>query len=148
MKIAFQKHDGTLAARLIRLWTWSPYSHCEIIFEDGYAFSSHIRDGGTRYTRMPNPSPAYWDVYPVPCTASQEAMIRAFCDGELGCKYDLIGIYFSQILPLRREHPDKWFCSEICAAILKQLGFFANAEACEFSPGSLHRACRSVGIAV
>lgn len=144
MKFAFQKQDTGIFAQLIRIWTFSKYSHCEVIFSDGLAFSSHVADGGTRFINLSYPSPAKWDIIEIPTTVEEEIAIKAFCYRELNCKYDWLGIFLSQVLPFRREHPDRWFCSELCAAILKLLGYLRDRRACEFSPGSLARALRKI----
>jgi hypothetical protein len=36
----------------------------------------------------------------------------------LGARYDYAGLMLSQVLAFGRHNPDKWFCSEICAAAL------------------------------
>tara|TARA_R110002126_G_C10250622_1_gene482010 strand:- start:365 stop:619 length:255 start_codon:yes stop_codon:yes gene_type:complete len=36
----------------------------------------------------------------------------------VGAGYDHYGIAFSQLLNLRRHNKNKWFCSELCAAML------------------------------
>lgn len=145
MKIAFQKRDTGVFAWLIKLWTWSKYSHCEVVFSDGTAFSSHIANGGTRFISFLSPSPRVWDFIEIPASRQEEDEIRAWCEFELNCKYDWFGIFFSQVLPLRREHPDRWFCSELCATVVqKLLRLPTRPPACAYSPGGLYRELREV----
>lgn len=145
MKIAFQKRDAGIFALAIRAWTWSKYSHCELVFSDGRAFSSHVRDGGTRFISMSYPSPTVWDFIEIPATSEDEALVRAFCEAELNCKYDWNGIFLSQVLPFRRQHPERWFCSEVCSAALQLLGRLpAYPPAHSFSPGGLYRTLRRI----
>lgn len=129
---------------LIRWWTKSPYSHCEVII-DGLMFSAHPREGGTRFAAIPNMSPDDWDILYVPTGPTEDRMLLDFCHAELGCKYDWFGIIFSQIIRLQREHKSKWFCSEVCAAVIQRLGLMRNAKPCTFSPGKLHKRLREAG---
>ncbi len=41
-----------------------------------------------------------------------------FIKDHLGARYDYAGLVLSQVLAFGRHDPDKWFCSEICAAAL------------------------------
>ena len=47
VQLALYKGRGTLFNALIRWWTRSPYSHCELVI-NGTCYSSSIRDGGVR----------------------------------------------------------------------------------------------------
>lgn len=144
IRIIFQKRDPTLFAGLIRWWTGSPYSHCEIVFSDGVMFSSHLADKGTRYVQGVI-RPDFWDGLWIPTTLEDEIRIRRWCDSELYCRYDWKGIFLSQFLKLQREHPDKWFCSEICAAIVQMVGFLKGMKPCSLSPGKLYTRLRNEG---
>ncbi|MDA8428189.1 MAG: hypothetical protein M0T70_02935 [Geobacteraceae bacterium] len=121
MRIAFYKYHTPgvmgLFARFTRFITGGPYSHCELIFSDGQAFSASIQDGGTRYKRI-DFDPAKWDIMEI---ASQQSRARAFCDEEKGCKYDFIGIC-RFIFPWAKESKTRWFCSEVCTAALQKAG--------------------------
>ena len=145
MKVAFEINDPALFAGLVRWWTKSPYSHCELVFSDGAMFSSHLADHGTRYLGPRILSPNRWDILSIPMSADSEAMIRKWCDGELYCRYDWKGIFFSQLLRFQREHPEKWFCSEICTAALQHIGMLQGSPACTFSPGKLHKRLKETG---
>lgn len=145
MKIAFQKRDTRVFAWLIKLWTLSKYSHCEIVFSNGVAFSSHVANGGTRFISFLSPSPRVWDFIEISTSPQEEAELRVWCQDELNCKYDWLGIFFSQVLPLRREHPNRWFCSEVCAAAVQRLlRLPQNPPACTYSPGGLYRKLRKI----
>jgi hypothetical protein len=145
VKVAFQKHDSTFFAGLIRWWTKSPYSHCELLFDDGLMFSSHVAQGGTRFWTPGILSANTWDIYLLPTTLEEDIQIRAFCGAELGCGYDWKGILFSQFIRLQREHPSKWFCSEICAAALQRIDRVMGSKPCTFSPGKLHKRLKEAG---
>lgn len=145
MKVAFQKNDRSFFAGLIRWWTGSPYSHCELLFDDGRMFSSHIKDHGTRYMNPGVLRANEWDVVLIPATLEQEIAVHVFCDNELNCGYDWWGILCSQVLRLQRSHPRKWFCSEVCAAALQRMGMLPMAKPCTFSPGKLYKRLREAG---
>ena len=121
------------AARLsdwiIRLFTRSPYSHCELAVPrtDGQydCYSSSIRDGGVRVKTMPLPA-AKWDLIPVRAT---EAQVRAVFETTRGAKYDWLGA--TGVIARWRHDKRKWFCSEWCAMALG----LANPD--RFCPGSL-----------
>ena len=129
------------AARLsdwiIRLFTRSPYSHCElaVLRTDGQydCYSSSIRDGGVRLKTMPLP-PEKWDLIPVRAT---EAQVRAAFETTRGTKYDWIGA--TGVIARWRHDKRKWFCSEWCAMALG----LANPE--RFCPGSMAEYCRTHG---
>lgn len=101
---------------LIRTFTRSPYSHCEIALHKGggqYAcYSASIRDGGVRVKTMPLPSEK-WDLIPVRAT---EAQVRAAFETTRGAKYDWLGA--TGVITRWRHDKRKWFCSEWCAAAL------------------------------
>lgn len=145
MKVAFQKADHSFFASLIRWWTKSPYSHCELLFDDGLMFSAHAKDHGTRYVTPGVLSANEWDVLLLPATLEQEIAVRTFCNAELHCGYDWWGLIFSQVLRLQRPHPDKWFCSEVCTAALQHMGMLFGAVPCTFSPGKLYKRLREAG---
>lgn len=145
MRVAFQKADQSMYAGLIRWWTKSEYSHCELLFSDGMMFSSHVADKGTRYVKNQYFNYLYWDVLEIPITDKQEKVMRDFCDSELYCRYDWWGIWFSQIIRMQREDPEKWFCSEICTTAWQRIGFLGDSRPCTFSPGKLYKRMREAG---
>lgn len=102
---------------LTRKITRGIYSHCEIAYPlpcGGYAcYSSSIRDGGVRIKEMDLPSEK-WDLIPletVPVSHLEEVWQAA-----RGKKYDWTGA-IGTVLKIR-QRPDKWFCSEFCAAVM------------------------------
>jgi len=148
MKVAFQKREDTILAGLIRWWTKSPYSHCEILFDDGLMFSAHPRNHGTRYIESGILNANEWDILMVPTTTVDDIIIRAFCNSQLGCRYDWWGIFFSQIIRLQREHPERWFCSEVCTSALQHIQRIMGARPCTFSPGKLFKRLKEAGATI
>jgi hypothetical protein len=62
--------------------------------------------------------------------------VLAWCEGENGCKYDLLGAINSGIgIPL--SDPSRWFCSEIAAAVLDRCGVWQGVPRMP-SPNALY----------
>lgn len=138
MKVAFYIADrGRLVDRLIADHDGGPFGHAELVFSDGNAFSSSIRDGGTRFKRIVF-DPDKWRFVPLNINAQQESIVRAWCDQRKGLKYDLVGVLAFK-LPWRRHDRGKWFCSEACTAALKRLGYFSGIRPERVSPNGLYR---------
>lgn len=127
IRVAFYKARGNLFDRLIRLWTGSPYSHCELVLGARWITSSP-RDGGVREAQI-EPDPQTWDFLDVP--EADPERIEALFQAERGAGYDWLGIAFSQVLPLGLESRRRWFCSEFCAQAL------GLAHPARWSPGGL-----------
>lgn len=145
MKIIFRKHEPGVYPGFIRWWTKSIYSHCELLFDDNMKFSAVPSEHGTRYEQARILSPNEWDILFIGIDAPAEGCIRHFCDAEMGCEYDWMGIILSQFARMRREDPRKWFCSEVCAAALQQGGCIPTATPCTLSPGQLFKRLRESG---
>ncbi len=144
MKIVFQKKATGLFDVLIRWWTKSPYSHCELLFDDGNSYSS-MAGVGTRFIKFEPYNAAYWDVLDLPTSKDEDIVMHEFCIFELGCKYDWYGILASQIIKAARSSKTKWFCSEICTATLQRVGYFEGSVPSTFSPGKLYKRLREAG---
>lgn len=115
VRLALYKAPGELSDRLIRAWTRSPYSHCELVLPDARFVSSSPRDGGVR-AKVIEPDPAVWDFLPLPWI--QPAHVEQLLEQEAGAGYDWLGILGSQILPTGIQSRSRWFCSEFCASVL------------------------------
>ncbi len=139
MKVAFYKATrpglAGIVNRLIRWWTNSPYSHCELIISESDAgalcASSSYEDNGVRFKTI-RLKPENWDIIEVPTTASQEADAETWYRLHDGQPYDLtacIGFVW------RRNHrAGHWDCSESIGDA------FAVPEAWRFDPGTLYAA--------
>lgn len=139
VRVVFRKHAPGALAALIRLWTRSPYSHCEIVFTDGSWFSSDPT--GTRHTRflVPGPAinPADYDTVAVPMTDADESRMREWCVGEAGCAYDWLGIFFSQLINFGWHTRNRYFCGEVCTAALQVGGLPFSLQPQRYAPGDL-----------
>jgi len=105
---------------VIRSVTRGIYSHVELISVDAMhgspavCLSASGRDGGVREKRILL-KPESWNLVAMQLDADAPC---GFIRGHLGAGYDYAGLMLSQVLAFGRHNPDKWFCSEICAAAL------------------------------
>lgn len=114
VKLALYKGKGQIGNALIRRWTGSQYSHCELVV-DGVAYSSSIRDGGVR-AKVIEFDDAHWDVVALPdCFAWK---IEAHFAATRGAPYGWRDLLLSQVLNTARNESGAAFCSEWCAAAL------------------------------
>jgi hypothetical protein len=123
-----------LVNRAIRFFTKSQYSHSEIAIGNPFdapavCLSSVGVEGGVRPKTM-QLSPTKWDL--IELHHVTPADVLAFLQQHKGKRYDLIGCVRSVLPFVSREHPDNWFCSEVCAAII------GHPEPWRMHPGVLH----------
>jgi hypothetical protein len=123
-----------LVNRGIRFFTKSIYSHSELTIGNPFVspvdcLTSSGTEGGVRIKRM-QLSPAKWDVIALPNV--DESAVRKFFSENRDRPYDLIGTVRTVLPFVGREHPAKWFCSEVCAAVM------GLSEPWRMHPGVLH----------
>lgn len=135
MKIAFYKAKyGNYQDKIIALGTFSKYSHCELVFENGECASSSLRDGGVRVKYITLGEK--WDVFDVNLNLD-ESVIRYWFSIHSDNKYDwpgAIGSAFS----LDFTSEDKKFCSYCCASAI---GFDPIT-----TPGRLYKTLVKTGV--
>ena len=113
VQLVMYKAKGDWLNGLIRWWTGSQYSHCELLVR-GTCYSSTIRDGGVRGKTMALPSDK-WDLIDLPWADADAVLdwfIRHECD-----RYGYIDLITSQLLGMHRDGRGE-FCSEACAKAL------------------------------
>ena len=145
MILLFQKNNKSIFARLIRFWTRGPYNHVEIRITDEQGHwwqlnADNIKGVVWRPADANYPSDV-WDAVTLSEGAGDFEEVAELAAREKGCGYDWVGILFAQILPLRREHPKKWFCSELVVAAMQECGYpqVLRKRPCSLSPNSLWR---------
>ena len=113
-QVAFYKAPGNMRDKLIRLFTWSKYSHVELVIRDRY-YSSSVRDGGVRakYMEIDEDTWEYVDV------DIDYMYVEELFRSTEGMKYDYMAIWLSQIIPLGVHSEEKYICSEWVASALK-----------------------------
>ena len=127
------------------------YSHSELVFSDGYAFTSTTKGpaglaGAQFFTRQEGYPSWEWSLTAVPATPEQEDAVRAWAAATVkesvttGSGYDWAGI-LRFVFPWMKEHPNDWFCSEIVVAALQSIGLFAGLKPWKVSPNRLAKAC-------
>jgi len=130
IQLALYKGRGTLFNALIRWWTKSPYSHCELVI-NGTCYSSSIRDGGVRGKVMALPAHS-WDVIDLPW--ADEYAAQQWFDAHAHDKYGFADLLLCQLLGMRRDGRGV-FCSEACAAAL------GLPDPTKYGPGELATFC-------
>ncbi|MDG6896580.1 hypothetical protein A6A19_00865 [Actinobacillus delphinicola] len=115
--LIFYKGKGNWVDKLIRFFSKSQYSHCELAFKlpDGryHCYSSSPRDNGVREKVM-NLNPENWDFIPVKINITD---LVKFYNETRGMKYDFLGA-IGIVVPFLHQDKKKWFCSEWCARVL------------------------------
>lgn len=115
MKIAFYKAEyGNLVDFGISLASFSPYSHCELVFSDGMCGSASPRDGGVRLKLIEMNS--HWDVFEIN-TEIDEDVIRYWFTINDSEEYDMLGAIGS-IAHIDLTSDNKKFCSYIAASVM------------------------------
>ena len=105
-----------------------PHTHVEFQFSDRYhsdSFSATIEDGidGCRFLHIDYSHPERWDTLIVPLSDEEENEAFYRAEELNGHKYDLIGaITFSPDKDTQKGDPNKFWCSETCAELLKAAG--------------------------
>lgn len=137
------------------------FSHCEIVFPDGWSFSSTTRDASTDpRTGKPKPDgtrwklidfdPAKWAIAPLYDLASltdQEkdhwsvrvALARRHCDAIAPARYDYKGVlrFVPGIGLFCRQSPDRYFCSEAVVEVAHEAGLLLDMVPYLTSPNRL-----------
>ncbi|MBN2870522.1 MAG: hypothetical protein JXK04_06150, partial [Campylobacterales bacterium] len=160
VSIVFYRGEGTLAEKLIRLWTQSPYSHCEFGRSDGL-YHSNDRFRFVSRTQRIELDPEEWEMCEIslPCEILERVERRQLRKNGTG--YDWMGILFSQVFRLGLHSPKRWFCSKSNAddllyayrlmkrhgagrydAFLEVLEPISCCRPCDLSPRDLFRIMR------
>lgn len=114
MRLAFYIGRGGWPDRVIRWATRSPYSHVELVDDEGRCWSASHRDKGVRVKRI-NVDSGNWTLVDVPWLTDADLAKVA---PHLGAGYDYPGIVMSQMVGLSRHHETRWFCSELVAMVM------------------------------
>ena len=109
----------TISHYAIRLWTWSKYSHAELVI-DGICYSSSTRDGGVRSKRI-DLSSGRWDVVEMPLDRFREDDALSWFLINNGDKYDWAGVW-RFVFPFLPQSEKRWFCFEAIGSALGMAG--------------------------
>jgi len=141
--VAFKKYDkkpnfiDKLISKSIKIWTDSPYFHCEIIINDEWVSSNP--EVGAVYRNELKTLKDNYDYVTLEVDGRRNKKVQNFIDNQIGKKYDYFGIFFSQVIDIKMDDKNKWFCSEIVSHILKMYGIKLEEECNQYSPGKLYK---------
>jgi len=131
---------GDITDRVIAVWTKGPYSHVELIIPDdnsvtGLTMCSAL--GSENRVRCTSHNIDYdiYDYYPI--YVKDKNISLDFFKTIDGSKYDYLGIFMSQIIPLGIDATKKWFCSESCTKAT-QLSAIDNKKIWLAKPEYIH----------
>ena len=160
IKIAFFKGKGDnpfywLLNTAIRIWTLGKYSHCEIYVSEEdkaglFTTTTYIASGIKYRGVVKLKNKVYlskdWDLMTVK-DGGKAKEIKAFLDSKVGSKYDWLGIFFSQFFRTEIHSPDRWFCSEYCAAALKRSGVLNTTKPAQsVHPNRMKKILKNAGL--
>jgi hypothetical protein len=112
IKLRFVKNK-TIWSKLVRIFTWSEFSHVDYVFDDGKCFGALPQIGVNFNTLRVD----YCEFYEM--EVKDKAKIEFWLLSQRGKAYDWMAIL---AMPFRRnwQDPSDWFCSELIATALEQ----------------------------
>jgi hypothetical protein len=128
VQLALYKGKGLIGNALIRWWTGSQYSHCELVV-DGICYSSSLMDKGVR-KKVIDLKPENWDLVDLPSYLAPGVL--EYFELTKGQKYGWLDLIRSQIFNTASDEEGTSFCSEWCA---KAIGIPSPTI---YSPKTLH----------
>ena len=123
--------------RAVRWWLHGPYSHTELVFSDGMAFSCSWLDKGPRFKAIAF-KPEHWDLVPVP-TRYVESEVRARAEaivadhGPQRVRYSVMLLAAFVLPPLYRWVRD---IDEVCSTVIGRV--LGRADGKRLDPIELH----------
>lgn len=131
--LAFYKGNEKISNKLISWWTNSKYSHVELIV-DGFWYSVTSKEPLLKTNKIiiDEENWKYIDV------EIDIELFESLYKKHKDAKYDWLGIFFSQVIPINRENPNRLFCSEWCALAL------GLESPNSYSPGHLYSTIKTL----
>ena len=114
-RLAMYKGKGNLFNAFIRFWDSGIYSHCELVYSNGWAASASYRDSQMVRSKVIEFDDEHWDFIDLPQELEADAIM--FLKETYGTGYDLIGQLRFFWSPLHGQKKKYW-CSEWVAAAL------------------------------
>lgn len=134
VSLVFYKGSGNFRDKLIRLWTASPYSHCEFGRSDGLY---HSNDRFALVSRLESfeVSQEEWEVCEIRLPSEIIEKVERRQLQKNGSTYDWIGIIFSQVFRLGLHDKKRWFCSKSNADdLMYAYRLMTRSRKIEYSP--------------
>lgn len=130
VSLLFSKR-AIIGSWLIRVFTWSQFSHVEIVTDDATLIGANIPEGVEEIDiqHRLNLCSEAWMV-DIPC--EQADVVVAWARAQVGKKYDYVGL-MNFLIHTDVSDNDKWFCSELVS------GAFEAAGTPLFRTGTTHR---------
>lgn len=111
----------SLVSSLIRAWTWSAFSHVDIIVP-GMGYLGSKAPQGVRLRPWDYQKPSRAMIGTVECTEAQAADVMEFALRQVGKKYDWLNIYGEILHKDWTEEPNRWVCSALIWAAFHYAG--------------------------
>lgn len=162
VSIVFYKGTGTLAEKLIRMWTKSPFSHCEFRRSDGL-YHSNDRFRFISRTQEMHLDQSDWEICDISLPSEIVDRVERRQIRKNGTKYDWMGIVFSQVFRLGIHDKKRWFCSKSNAddllyayrlmkrvgkseyrSFIDELSLIADIPIQNFSPEKLYQTVKKI----
>lgn len=105
----------------IRLWTWSRWSHAELVI-DGECYSASLMDGGVRKKQIDLDS-GHWDIVPIDLDGSRKLEALVWFNQHEGSSYDFRNIA-RWVVPFIPQHPAQYVCYEAIGDMLGMAGAY------------------------
>ncbi|WP_337056284.1 hypothetical protein [Pseudomonas sp. USHLN015] len=143
VQLAMFKGKGQIGNAVIRWWTGSRYSHCELVV-DGLCYSSSVMDKGVRCKAIgPDDDQIsldvrLWDIFDLPW--ADENRIKDYFAKTDSDQYGWPSLILSQMLNRNQSIKHAQFCSEWCAAAL---GLPAPSS---LSPSTIDQWCKYLNL--
>lgn len=145
LRLAFEAPGKNPVSRMIAGFD-APrrFSHVALIFGDCLRLDAHVDYGVRFHGDVPNPE--RWTFIDLPLFDGEIETVRQFCEIECGAGYDPCGVLAIAHVPLMKEQPGRWFCSELAAAALQQVDLFEGLTPHLLSPNGLYVACQRANL--
>jgi len=123
VQLAFKKKDSNsgVLQKSICWYTKSDYYHVELVINNTWV--SVFPETGVKLNTL-RPLKDTWDyvaLKDITLTKEQYQLFSKFLREQENKNYDGLGIFLSQIIPLKIENEHKWFCSELVVKLLQML---------------------------
>mgnify|MGYP000863110273 FL=1 len=113
MKVMYSR-SNTIGSWLIRLCTFSKWSHVAVLIDEFSIIDSTAKYGGVKITSKEVFKSTYeFEVYDIELPDEEAAI--SFLFSQIGKKYDWTSI-FGMIFQRNWQEDDRWFCSELLEA--------------------------------
>ena len=130
------KGSGLGGAAIDALSGFGGVCHVELVFANGDTLRASY---GEPVSLGPGRDRRGWIIEPIAdVTPLEEAIVRTWAQREVGSPYDTWGV-LRFVLPFVGQHPDAWFCSEICVAALQRINLCLGVRPWEVSPNRLRK---------